>query len=369
MSDDHPAPVVDEARAFHDRVHAMTPRVFVTPAIIVANVIVFALGLARGASIMSPTIDELIAGGANYGPLTTAGEWWRLLTSTFVHVGIIHIAMNMLVLAQIGPMVERLVGNVGFLLLYLATGVLASLTSLAWNPFIVSAGASGAVFGCYGIFLGILLRNRDSIPPAVRKRLLNGAAVFVLYNVVFGASIANIDQAAHFGGLASGLLAGLAVALPLVPEAAPRRLARSLTVSAVAAAAAVGIAFAVPRTVDWKAEIGATGALETRLNGVLTAADTRVRAKEIDEKALAALIRRDVLPEWKAQRDRLAEIHGMRGQPRTVVDKVVRYMDAKARGWTLFAEALDTNDATKSDGANKAFEEADAIAKSFGSEK
>ncbi len=360
-----PAPAVDETAAFRDRIYALTPRAFVTPAIIAANVVVFGIELARGAHILSPTTDALIAAGANYGPLTTAGEWWRSFTSMFVHVGILHVAMNMLVLAQIGALVERLVGNLGFLLLYVATGVLASLTSLAWNPFVVSAGASGAVFGCYGIFLGILLRNRASIPPAVRKRLLNGATAFILYNVVFGFSIPNIDQAAHFGGLVSGLLAGLAVALPLMPEAAPRRLARSLIVAAVAAGAAVGIGFAVPRTVDWMAEVRATDALTDRLNGVLSAAETRARAQELDEQAFAKVIRRDVLPDWTAQRNRLAEIRGLRGQARAAIAKVVAYMDARARAFTLLAEALETNDEAKAEEAKKAFQAADALARSF----
>jgi rhomboid protease GluP len=114
-------------------------------------------------------VGSLIAWGANYGPDTiTNGQWWRLLTSMFLHIGIVHLAFNMIVLLQIGPFVERLVGNVGFLIVYFVSGFAGNVTSLVWNPYTVSAGASGAIFGLYGLLLGFLLMSRrDSIPTDV----------------------------------------------------------------------------------------------------------------------------------------------------------------------------------------------------------
>ena len=82
-----------------------------------------------------------------YGPLTLDGQWWRLLTCTFVHIGIIHIGLNMWVLWDIGQLVERLTGNVGFLLLYLLSGLFGSLASVYWNPEVLSAGAPARCSG------------------------------------------------------------------------------------------------------------------------------------------------------------------------------------------------------------------------------
>ena len=117
--------IVDPGRAHHEHSHFLetieriTPRLFVTQAIVASNLVVFlAMALTTG-EIFSPSGDTLIAWQANYGPLTLGGEWWRLLTSTFVHVGLIHVGLNMWVLWDLGKLVERLAGNVGFLLLYL----------------------------------------------------------------------------------------------------------------------------------------------------------------------------------------------------------------------------------------------------------
>src|SRR5262249_56894889 len=109
-------------------------------------------------------------------------------------------------------------GSTPFLALYLLCGIFGSLASTWWNPYVVSAGASGAVFGCYGILIGFLLRSRGTIPQAVLNRLLRGAFVFIGYNVIYGLQ-PGIDMAGHFGGLVSGFLFRLRVAGPLHPHA------------------------------------------------------------------------------------------------------------------------------------------------------
>ena len=161
-----PEQVAGAAQVMEFRVglHRRTRRVWATPALVAANVAVFAIMVAMGVGLMSPSIDGLITWGANYGPRTTSGQFWRLVTNVFVHIGIVHVAMNMIGLWQMGPLVERLLGNRGFLAVYLFSGVCGSLASVLWNPFVVSAGASGAVFGVYGALLAFLLRHRGSIP-------------------------------------------------------------------------------------------------------------------------------------------------------------------------------------------------------------
>ena len=145
---------------FYAQLKRFTPYAFVTPALVLINVGVFAAMIAAGVDLMSPSIEHLLSWGANYAPMTTGGEWWRLLTSNYVHIGIIHIAFNMWVLWDAGRLVERLLGNVGFIIMYVLSGVLGSLTTVLWNPAVVSAGASGAVFGVYGCLIGFLFIAR-----------------------------------------------------------------------------------------------------------------------------------------------------------------------------------------------------------------
>ena len=166
---------------------------WVTPMLVAINVAIFVAMVATGVNVMSPTVEQLLRWGANFAPLTTGGQWWRLVSNVFVHIGIIHVAMNMLVLWSIGRFIEQLVGSRGFLVAYLFAGICGSLASIVWNPIVVSAGASGAVFGAYGILIGFLARNRTSIPPDQLKAVQRTAVTFLVYNLAFGLSVKGID--------------------------------------------------------------------------------------------------------------------------------------------------------------------------------
>lgn len=353
-------PTPTEATLFVHQLRRLTPRVWVTPLIIAINVALFAFLVARGADVVSPSTEALLAQGANYGPLTLAGAWWRLLTSTALHIGIIHLAMNMFVLAQIGPLVERMVGNLPFLLLYLVTGFLASIASLAWDPQVVSAGASGAIFGCYGLFIGMLLRNQAAIPPSVRGQMFKGVATFLVLNVVVGVSMTQLDQAAHVGGLVAGVLAGLVVALPLDPVGP--RLRRALLVAVVGGALGVGVLMTRPVPMDWHAPLDATVQLENRINAQLEAATRQSQAGELTDAQFAVMLRTDILPAWQAQRDVLAQTPDVPDRIQATFDKLVRYMDLRGKGLVLLAEAAETGDMSKLEAAKAAFKEAEAQA-------
>jgi membrane associated rhomboid family serine protease len=114
------------------------PNVSITSVLLALNVVIFGLMLASGIDPMRPSIDSLIQWGANYGPKTTQGEWWRLFTCMFLHIGILHLLFNMLALWNVGGFMERLLGSTGFVVLYLLAGLLGSVASVAWNPFVVS---------------------------------------------------------------------------------------------------------------------------------------------------------------------------------------------------------------------------------------
>jgi rhomboid protease GluP len=170
------------------------------------NIIVFIAMVFNGVHLMQPTIEDLLRWGANNGRYTLGGEWWRLITCMFIHIGIIHLALNLYALYTVGIYLEPMLGKTRYVAAYLCTGVYASLTSLFWHgESVVSAGASGAVFGLYGVFLALLSTNL--IPKKVRSGLLQSIGVFVLYNLVYGLK-AGIDNAAHVGGLVSGLAVG-----------------------------------------------------------------------------------------------------------------------------------------------------------------
>jgi len=220
------------AAQFARTLYAATPKVFITPALIAINLAIFVLMVLTGVSLTDPTLPQLIRWGADFGPLTTHGQWWRLLSAAFVHIGIIHVLMNMYVLWSSGRFTERLFGNASFLVLYLLAGLGGNVASVAWHPMTVAAGASGAVFGVYGGLLGFLLVQRKTIPKKTVTSLARGALVFIGYNVIFGLN-PHIDMTAHVGGLICGFLAGCALARPIVPAAQAPGFARPLSVAVI----------------------------------------------------------------------------------------------------------------------------------------
>jgi rhomboid protease GluP len=183
----------------------------VTRAIIGLNVLVYlAMGLS-GVSWMEPSVVNAIRWGADFGPLTFGGEWWRQFTSIFVHFGIIHIGLNMWCLWNLGSALEPLMGPTGFGLTYLFSGLAASATSLAWNPWRASAGASGAIFGLAGAFVSFLLVKKLPIEKSLVQMNLRSMGFFIFYNLLFGAANSHIDNSAHLGGLVAGFILGALV--------------------------------------------------------------------------------------------------------------------------------------------------------------
>lgn len=179
---------------------------YVTYGIIAINVLVFVLMAFNGAGIFDANAIVHINWGSNYSPLTLSGDWWRLVTCVFIHFGIIHLVMNLYALYMAGVYLEPMLGKTTYIVAYFATGIFASLASLWWHKEGVnSAGASGAIFGMYGVFLALLFTNL--IPKQVRRSLLQSIGVFVVFNLIYGTK-GGIDNAAHIGGLLSGLVIG-----------------------------------------------------------------------------------------------------------------------------------------------------------------
>jgi membrane associated rhomboid family serine protease len=180
---------------------------YITPIIIDLNVMVFIIMACSGLGFMSFSGVDLLRWGADYRPLVQEGQSWRLLTNIFVHGGVMHILFNMYGLLFVGIFLEPLLGKGKYILAYLGTGIAASVASIWWHPATVSIGASGAIFGMYGVFLAVLTTNL--FPTKFKKSFLISTSVFIGYNLLFGLT-GGIDNAAHIGGLITGLLTGYA---------------------------------------------------------------------------------------------------------------------------------------------------------------
>ncbi len=234
------SPAGERKTSFQDALEDATPIAFVTPALIALNVLVFLAMCLRGVPFLQPNAQQVLPWGANFGPLTVGdGQWWRLLTACFLHFGIMHIAVNMYILWQVGPFTERLFGNLRYAVLYLVAGIGGNIAGLFWHNFGVGAGASGAIFGVYGGLLGFLLIERGVVPGKAASGIAKSAGLFVLYNLVAGFARPETDQVAHIGGIVTGFLAGCALARPLGVGRRHLQPARALVVTAVAAALGV----------------------------------------------------------------------------------------------------------------------------------
>ena len=210
------------------------------------NCAVFLAMVVHGVSAGSPTTDQLMQWGAdNAGAVLNGGQWWRIVSAMFVHVGILHLATNMWCLWNLRLLAEPLLGSTGVVAAYILTGAAGNLLSTFVNwmsfpdargsvggvLFPAGAGASGAVFGLAGVLIVLLKSQRLPVPPLELKKLRKSVIYFAAINLVIGFTISfgaaaagsglRIDNMAHLGGFSSGLL----FAAPLVPRlGSPRRL-------------------------------------------------------------------------------------------------------------------------------------------------
>lgn len=182
----------------------------VTMAIIGINVAVYLAMVLRGVSPFDPSIPDLLNWGADAGTgrYTFGDEPWRALTSVFVHGGILHIALNMWCLWNLGRMAEQIYDRGTYIGAYLLCGLGGSIASLAWEPRDVTVGASGAIFGIAGLLITTFWLGQLPIPRERTNAMLQSLLGFAGYNLFFGAAVAGISNSAHIGGLFTGLILG-----------------------------------------------------------------------------------------------------------------------------------------------------------------
>ena len=205
---------VNEFRAGRNRIQGwpewLTPRAgyFLTPLLLLTNAGAYvAMALATHSGIESFAASDLRAWGGNYGPAVAAGQWWRLLSSAFLHGGLMHLANNLAILGLLGWMLEKSIGTVRFALVYFLAGIGGSLVGLYWHPDTVSVGASGAIFGLLGAALVLALRK--ALPDDLGGMLVSLVAVMGGLNLLLGFLMPGVDNAAHLGGILAGAAVGL----------------------------------------------------------------------------------------------------------------------------------------------------------------
>jgi len=277
--------------------------------------------------------------GANFWLRSRNGEWWRLLTSVFVHRSVMHLLINVAGLVQIGLILERLVGRLIVLAVFVAAGVTASLVNLAAEPMATGAGASGAIFGLYGLALASsvwALRHRSPVtmPMRVARRLIPAAALFVVYNL--------INEDLGLAAEVTGMLAGLVCGAVLAKGVSDRKPAARPVAYTAAAAAVIVIVGVIPLRgiTDVKPELERTVAAEDRIAETYQKAADRFRRNRMTADALASLIDGTIIPELQVTDARLKALDAVPPEHQPLVATAEEYVRLRSESWRLRSEWL-----------------------------
>lgn len=345
------------ARVYHARLRRLSGRgITVNNAIIGINVVVFVVMAGfLGAGWFEAPLKPYILYGANNGAATTHGEWWRLVSSMFMHYGLMHLLFNMWALYQTGELVERLLGRALFALTYLACGLAGGLLSIYWHgDRMWSVGASGAIFGVYGALLGHFLREHRGIPKVVFHPIMRSTLFFAGYNLVYGMVNASIDNSAHSGGFVTGVVLGWLTAMP--PDAARRArqwwgkaaqaLAFTVLVVGVGVWKAPRFDYSPRDQVAWLGATDGMDAGELALAARQNAAVVRWEQNRANGAAAADLIDQEAIPFYQKYGARMAAAALTPGE---AIDRMrqikVRALSLKVEGLRHLSVALRRNDA------------------------
>jgi membrane associated rhomboid family serine protease len=320
---------------FRDALRERTAIAFVTPLIVAINVgLFFTIAYKVDGPVGDP--QTLLDWGANFGPVTTNGGWWRLVAAMFLHAGFIQLVVNMAGLAQAGLILERQVGWTAVVTTYLGAGIITRVLSMSQDPLGVTYGSSAAIFGVYGLLaasfvLGLRGRSAASIPIAELKKLAPAAGIFLLYN------LAATGQH-HLLALGLGFAGGIVMAFGI-----SERKAQGARVAVTAAATAIAIGFmSVPLRgiADVRPQITILNALETRTTGAYDLAMLRFRNNRITRDGLAKIIAGEILPSLTSAQERLLAIKGVPAQHRPIVASADEYLRLRQDSFRLRLEGL-----------------------------
>ena len=334
--------------SFLAALRARAPRLVVVPALLALNLAVFVMMIRGSGSLSDPS--TLVGWGANLGTRTTNGEWWRLLTAMFVHIGVIQLAVNAMVLLQLGAIVERLVGRAALAAASISGGVFAGLHHVAAEPVDVGTSASAAIWPVYGVMAGCILwqlarRTPERAPldegapspivvPAIAmKRIAVVGVLFLLVSAVDGLATAS-ELTSLFVGLAFGAVVGWRAA-----NRAPTPRAVGVMCAAAAVAAVI---YAVPlrNIADVKPAVDAVVAAEAKTTGTYNQALDRFTHQRISADALADLADRAIVPELEAADARMQALQHVPAEHQPLVGAVREFLRLRCASWHARAEAL-----------------------------
>ena len=342
----------------------------VTAWLIAANIAVFGAMAAAGVNVDKVSGNDAIHWGSDAAPLVADGQWWRLVSSIFVHLGLPHIAVNMYALYQGGRVAERLFGSLRFLVLYLFAGIVGNMISELWNPTVNGAGASGAIFGVFGALAVFMARRHwRASAPALQSAGIS-LVVFAIYSLISGFTRDGVDNAAHVGGLAGGMLMGLALARPVNVRSQARASVAQLAVACtgglmVLAVLAWSLMHPSPSTLAIRQFHHLLENLHARELAAIAAneqVNRQIETRKLTAPAYADALEHEALPPWQSLYQDTAAVTALPpGRERTAQQLLLRYLGDRR---DAIVDTIDGNrhdDAQRLDAANAKNADADKV--------
>jgi rhomboid protease GluP len=326
LTSDHP---------FYAELRARTRWPLVTYVLVAANVGMFALMLVSAGALGDPA--TLVGWGASFGPRTT-DERWRVITSIFVHRSVVQMLVNVGALLQLGLIVERVVGPFTFGTIFFSAGVLASIMSAAAFPMGVVAGATGAVFGLYGLLLaaalrGLLQRTAVRLPVGVLLPVVPVAAVFGLYFLAAGDPSITAKV-----GLCTGVVGGIVLTRSIKDDGT--RLRRFGVLGAATAAIVLMSAGSLRAVTDVRPEMAWVVANEERTAGTYDAAVARFREGHMNARELARTIDETIVPSMRRARERVRALADVPASDTSLVADAQEYLRLRDESWRIRAQGV-----------------------------
>jgi rhomboid protease GluP len=332
--------VRNEEDPYADTLRGRTPHAFVTLAFVIASVTLLVLMIVLGPRpVFAP--DSLVSWGAEFGPRTTNGEWWRLVTALVVHAGVIHVLFDIVGMLQSGILVERLFGRLAAVGIYIGAGVVFNLITLATHPVGITTGAAGAIAGMYGTLLawlaaGWVFGSPIRIPGATLRRLAPSVAIYLAYTMLGGT-----DRRA----MLASLFVGLAYGLVLARNATERKpsFARTAVPAAVCVMLVALCARPLAGLVDIRPELARITEVEARTSAAYDEAVRKFRLGQNTIAALVQVIERNILADLQTTHSRLTGLRGVPQQHAPLVARANEFLSLREDSWRTRAEALKRN--------------------------
>jgi rhomboid protease GluP len=317
---------------FRDALSARTPRPVLTWTIAAVNAVIFVMG-GHG----DP--DTLVHWGGSVAPLTTGGEWWRLLTAPFVHSGFIALVASIAGFLQPAMLVERLLGPIALAAVFLSGGILSTVIHLSIDPLVVSAGATGAVLAVYGTLLavvvrGALRRSEFTIPRQILRLLAPAATVFLLYALVTGGLLGP----AGLVPLATGFVFGIALASTMAEGWTPAWRTAAMPIASVIMAAAIAVP--LRGVTDARPDIARVVAEEDSTARDYASATAQFKLGALKAEAVAQIIERRIEPVLMETQTRLRSLTHVPADQEPLLTAANDFVALRIASWQLRAKAL-----------------------------